>query len=375
MSAKDKDVGAPPKARVVHSTLSSRIGMTFWILLTAALVALPYWGDRQMMRLATEIYSFVALASLWNFLAGYAGLVSVGQQTFVGLGGYTLYLCALWAGLNPIVGLPLAGVIGALISVPIVLLLLKLRGAYFTIGSWVVAEVFLQIFQLVPAVGGGSGISLPAKVVQSIATSRSGRESLIYWIFLALGVAVIGVIVLLLRTRYGLALQAIRDNETAAKSNGIDVNRARTVVFVVAAAATAMVGSMVFLQKLSITPFSAFSINDWTVNMIFITVIGGIGRVEGPILGTVIFFVLREFLADLASTYLIILGVVAIGVMLKAPKGIWGYAADRLGWQLFPLARHLVRGTAGKEGRPALRIGAAGHSNAPPPTGPPRGLP
>ena len=104
-----------------------------------------------MMRLFTEIYSFVALASLWNFLAGYAGLVSVGQQTFVGLGGYTLYLCALWAGVNPMFGLPLAGLIGGLISIPIVLLLLKLRGAYFTIGSWVVAEVFLQIFQLVPS--------------------------------------------------------------------------------------------------------------------------------------------------------------------------------------------------------------------------------
>ena len=255
MSTKDRRASS---ARVVHATVSSRIGMTFWILLTAALIALPYWGDRQMMRLATEIYSFVALASLWNFLAGYAGLVSVGQQTFVGLGGYTLYLCALWAGLNPMVGLPLAGLIGALISIPIVLLLLKLRGAYFTIGSWVVAEVFLQIFQLVPAVGGGSGISLPAAVVQSIASSRSGRKSLIYWVFLALAVAVIGVIVLLLRTRYGLALQAIRDNEMAAKSNGIDVNRTRMVVFVVAAAATAMVGSMAFLQKLSITPFSAF---------------------------------------------------------------------------------------------------------------------
>jgi branched-chain amino acid transport system permease protein len=293
------------------------------------------------MRLLTEIYSFVALASLWNLLAGYAGLVSVGQQAFVGLGGYTLYLCALWAGINPLLGLPLAGVIGGLVSIPIVVLLLKLRGAYFTIGSWVVAEVFLQIFQLVPAVGGGSGISLPATVVLSIAESRSTRESVIYWIFLALAVAVIGVIVILLRTRYGLALQAIRDNETAANSNGIDVNRARTVVF--AAAATAMVGSMIFLQKLSITPYSAFSINDWTVNMIFITVIGGIGRVEGPILGTVIYFVLREFLADLASAYLIILGVVAIGVMLKAPKGIWGYVADRFGWQLFPLARRLVR--------------------------------
>jgi branched-chain amino acid transport system permease protein len=295
------------------------------------------------MRLLTEIYSFVALASLWNLLAGYAGLVSVGQQTFVGLGGYTLYLCALWAGVNPMLGLPLAGLIGGLISLPIVVLLLKLRGAYFTIGSWVVAEVFLQIFQLVPAVGGGSGISLPATVVLSIAKSRSTRESFIYWVFLALAVAVIGVIIVLLRTRYGLALQAIRDNETAAKSNGIDVNRARAVVFVVAAAATAMVGSMIFLQKLSITPFSAFSINDWTVNMIFITVIGGIGRVEGPILGTIVFFVLREYLADLASTYLIILGVVAIGVMLKAPKGIWGYVADRFGWQLFPLARRLVR--------------------------------
>ncbi len=335
--------GALPRAKVVHSTFASHVGVAFWAALVVALIAIPYWGDRQMMRLLTEIYSFVALASLWNLLAGYAGLVSVGQQAFVGLGGYTLYLCALWAGFNPLLGLPLAGVIGGIISIPIVVLLLKLRGAYFTIGSWVVAEVFLQIFQLVPAVGGGSGISLPATVVLSIAKSRSTRELVIYWIFLALAVAVIGVIVILLRTRYGLALQAIRDNETAAKSNGIDVNRARTVVFVVAAAATAMVGSMVFLQKLSITPFSAFSINDWTVNMIFITVIGGIGRVEGPILGTVIYFVLREFLADLASAYLIILGVVAIGVMLKAPKGIWGYVADRFGWQLFPLARRLVR--------------------------------
>lgn len=317
--------------------------MTFWLGLVAALIAVPYSGDRQMMRLLTEIYSFVALASLWNFLAGYAGLVSVGQQTFAGLGGYTLYLCALWAGINPMAGLPLAGLVGSLVALPIVLLLLKLRGAYFTIGSWVVAEVFLQIFQLVPAVGGGSGISLPAAVVQSIARSRAGRESLIYWVFLALTVTVIGVIVVLLRTRYGLALQAIRDNETAAKANGIDVNRARMIVFVVTGAATAMVGSMIFLQKLSITPFSAFSINDWTVNMIFITVIGGIGRVEGPIVGTVIFFVLREFLADLASAYLIILGVVAIAVMLRAPRGIWGYIADRFGWQLFPLSRRLVR--------------------------------
>jgi branched-chain amino acid transport system permease protein len=332
----------------MHTSLSSRLGLIFWAGLVVVLVAVPYWGDRQTMRLLTEIYSFLALASLWNLLAGYAGLVSVGQQAFVGLGGYTLYLLALWGGFNPILGLPLAGFIGFIVSIPIIFLLLRLRGAYFTIGSWVVAELFLQIFQLVPAVGGGSGISLPAAIVKSIAASRDGREFLIYWIFLALVIAVLAVIVLLLRTRYGLALTAIRDNEMAAKSNGIDVNRTRTIVFVVAAAATAMVGSMIFLQKLSITPFSAFSFNDWTVNMIFITVIGGIGHVEGPIIGTILYFVLREYLADYASTYLIILGLAAIVIMLRAPKGIWGFVADRYGWQLFPLARRLKR----REGSP-----------------------
>jgi branched-chain amino acid transport system permease protein len=221
--------------------------------------------------------------------------------------------------------------------------LFRLRGAYFTIGSWVIAELFLQIFQQVREVGGGSGISLPASVVKSIAQSRDSREFLIYWLFLGLLVAVIGLIVVILRTRYGLALTAIRDNEMAAKSSGIDVNRTRLIVFVSAAVATGMAGALIFLQKLSITPFSAFSINDWTMNVIFITVIGGIGRVEGPIVGAIVFFVLREFLADYGSIYLVILGVVAIVVMLRARRGIWGYLADRYGWQLFPLARRLER--------------------------------
>jgi branched-chain amino acid transport system permease protein len=333
--------GQSLQIHVAHTTAMTRLALVFWALLAVTLAAAPFWGDRQTLRLLTEVFSYVALASLWNLLAGFAGVVSVGQQAFVGLGGYTLYLCALWLGINPLIGMPIAGLVGGLFAVPIVLLLLRLRGAYFTIGSWVVAEIFIQIFQQVPAVGGGSGISLPAAVVKSISASRDGREFIIYWIFLGLAVGVIAAIVILLRSRYGLALTAIRDNERAAESNGIDVNRARTVVFIVAGVATAMVGSMIFLQKLSITPFSAFSLNDWTVNVIFITVIGGIGRVEGPLIGTVIYFVLREYLSDLASAYLIILGVVAIVIMIRAPTGLWGYFADRFGWQLFPLARRL----------------------------------
>ena len=329
------------RIRVVHSNAMTRLALVSWALLVVALAAAPYWGDRQMMRLLTEVFSYIALASLWNLLAGFAGVVSIGQQAFVGLGGYTLYIIALWLGVNPLFGLPVAGLIGGLVAAPVLLLLLRLRGAYFTIGTWVVAEVLAQVFQQLPIVGGGSGLSLPAALVKSIASSRDGREFLIYWIFLALAVFVIGAIVVLLRSRYGLALTAIRDNETAAQSNGIDVNRTRMVVFVVAGVATAMVGAMIFLQKLNITPFSAFNMGNWTVNVIFITVIGGIGRVEGPLVGTVIYFLLREYLSDLASTYLIILGLVAIVIMLRARSGLWGYFADRFGWQLFPLNRRL----------------------------------
>ena len=98
---------------------------------------------------------------------------------------------------------------------------------------------------------------------------------------------------LLLRSRYGLALKAIRDNELAARSNGIDVLRIKLVVYVLTAFGTAMVGALIFLQKLRISPDAAFSVNDWTAFVIFITVIGGIGRIEGPIVGTIVFFLLR----------------------------------------------------------------------------------
>jgi branched-chain amino acid transport system permease protein len=167
------------------------------------------------------------------------------------------------------------------------------------------------------------------------------REFLVYWVALALMVAILVAIVLLLRSRYGLALTAIRDNELAARSSGVDVTRTKLVVYILTALGTAMIGALIFLQKLRISPDTAFSVNDWTAFVIFITVIGGIGRVEGPIIGTIVFFLLRQTLADLGSLYLLMLGAVAIAVMLLAPKGIWGFLAGRFGWQLLPLERRL----------------------------------
>ena len=328
--------------RVQHSNWSSRIGTTIVMIAFVALAAAPWWADRANLRLLAEIYAYVALASLWNLLAGYAGLVSVGQQAYVGLGAYVLFGLAMLAGVHPLAAIPLAGIAAAIIAVPVAALIFRLRGHYFAIGTWVVAEVFRLLAAQTSALDGGSGTSLPAAIIISIAESRTMREFVIYWIALAQVAVILFAIVWLLRSRYGLALTAIRDNELGARSNGIDVARIKYAVYVAVAFGTAMVGALIFLQKIRISPDTAFSVNDWTAFVIFITVIGGIGRIEGPIIGTVIFFLLRQTLADLGAIYLLILGVVAIGVMLWAPKGLWGLIADRFGWQVFPLQRRLV---------------------------------
>ena len=123
----------------------------------------------------------------------------------------------------------------------------------------------------------------------------------------------------------------------------MDVGRVKLVVYVVTAFGTGLAGALIFLQKLRISPDTAFSVNDWTAFVIFIVVIGGIGRVEGPIVGAIVFFALRQFLADLGSIYLMMLGAIAIVVMLFAPKGLWGLVADKLGWQLLPLERRVQK--------------------------------
>jgi branched-chain amino acid transport system permease protein len=337
-------------SRVQHATRSSRIGVVLIGLALVILTFAPYWGDRQTLRLLAEIFTFVVLASLWNLLAGYAGLVSVGQQAYVGLGGYLLFALTMFLDVHPIAAVAVAGLIGALLAIPVAGLIFRLRGAYFAIGTWVVAEVFRLLASQVSALGGGSGTSLPASVVLAMAPTRQMREFETYWLALALTVIVLGAIMALLRSRHGLALTAIRDNELAARSNGIDVGRTKLVVYVLTACGTSMAGALIFLQKLRISPDTAFSVNDWTAFVIFITVIGGIGRIEGPIIGTIVFFVLRQTLSDLGSLYLLMMGAVAIVVMLWAPKGLWGLIAERFSWQALPLQRHLVldKETGGK---------------------------
>ncbi len=311
------------------------------IVATLALIVLaaaPWWAGRADLRLMGEIFLYLSLACLWNLMAGYAGLVSVGQQAFVGFGGYMLFALTIFGGLHPIPAILIGGLLAAALSVPVAVLIFRLRGAYFAIGTWVVAEVFRLSFAQVSSLGGGSGSSLPVDVVKSLADSRSGREALAYWLALGAAVIVIAAIYAFSRTRRGLALTAIRDSEVAASGLGIDIWRTKLEVYVVTSAFTAIIGGLIFLQKLRISPDAAFSVNDWTAFVIFIVVIGGIGTLEGPILGTLLFFALRETLADFGTVYLIALGVMAIVVMLKAPKGVWGLIRDRFDLELFPLS-------------------------------------
>jgi branched-chain amino acid transport system permease protein len=323
--------------QISRTTQASKFAAMAGVLLLAILLAAPWWGTTATLRLVGEMMVYIALASLWNLLAGYTGLVSVGQQAYVGLGIYSAVACTVVFGWHPYVAVPMAALVGLVLALPVGKLVFRLQGAYFAIGTWVVAEVLRLIVANAGAtgLGGGSGISLPATVMQAFGTKWL-REATIFWLALILGLGSLTLVYGLLRSRVGLALTAIRDSEVASSSLGIDITRIKYLVYVGVAGLTAMVGSLIAFQKLRVSPDAAFSVNDWTAFVIFIVVIGGIGTIEGPIIGTIVYFLLRQFLADLGTLYLMFLGLIAIFIMLLAPKGIWGYVAQRWSLSLFP---------------------------------------
>ena len=328
--------------RVERGTGASRIFAIVAVPGIAALVALPWWGGPGAMRLVGEMAYYLALAQLWNLLAGYAGLVSVGQQAYVGLGAYAFFYMTGALNMNVYLALMLAGPFAGLMSIPVSFAVFRLRGAYFAVGSWVVSEVFALSASLIAVLGAGSGLSLTPAIVRQISPDRAGRDAILYLMSLASAVLVFAIVYLLLRSRHGLALTAIRDSEPASASLGVNTFRTKFIIYVVTAACTGLVGGLIFLQKLRLSPETGFSINDWTVVVIFMVVIGGIGTIEGPFIGMLVYIVLRELLADFGTIYLILMGAIAIAVMLKAPFGIWGWVIQRFDLQLFPVGRRLA---------------------------------
>jgi len=351
---------SPESVRVTRSRRPVRWLLLAQVAVLLALAYLPYATDASLMDTLINVFILLAIASMWNLLAGYGGLVSVGQQAFVGLGAY-IVLVLSQAGWNPFATVPIAAIGCAVIALPISWLTFRLRGGYFAIATWVVADACQLIVSHFPSLGGGTGAALPG---------LDGMDPLsltayTYWAALAVAAGCVAVTYLVLRSRLGLVLTAVRDDETGARSVGARVTLAKRIVYLVSAAGCGAAGSMLIISQLNVQPASAFSVS-WAAQMIFVTVIGGIGSIEGPILGTIVFFALQQTLADYGAWYLIVLGLVAIVIALWAPRGIWGALASRLHVRLFPVGYWLWTepATAGRGGRRLGRRGAGPATHA-----------
>src|SRR5690606_34757692 len=229
-----------------------------------------------------------------------------------------------------------AAVTCVVFAVPTSWLAFRLRGDYFAVGTWVIAEVYRLLVVRVDALGGASGKGL---------AGLSGldpvlRGALTYWVALALTLATVGGCSLLLRGRVGLALMAVRDEEAAASAAGIDVTRAKRMVYLVSAAGCGAAGGVITVSSLSVNPDAIFNVQ-WSAYMIFIVVIGGIGFVEGPLLGAVVFFTLQQLLADYGARDLVILAAVGSAVARWLRGGLWGLVRVRTGLSLFPVGYYV----------------------------------
>jgi branched-chain amino acid transport system permease protein len=304
---------------------------------SAGLTVVPFFAETATLRLMVEILAMIAMAQAWNLLAGYTGFVSVGQQAFIGIGAYGLFLFAIKAGISPFAAVFLGGLVAAVIGAAAAPALFHLRGPYFAIGTWVLAELFRIFITNTAWFGGASGLSM-AQVVRGVPLSY--RTHVTYWIALAIAALSIAAIYALLRSRFGLAIRTVRDNEASAESVGVNVRGVKFVVFVIASFITGCAGAVAYLNTMFVATGAAFAV-DWSALIIFVVIIGGLGTIEGPIIGALVYFALREWLADYGTWYVITLGAIAIAVMIFAPHGLWGSLMRRRPFRLFPAETRL----------------------------------
>jgi len=317
--------------RVTRWTRTSRIGTPAISAVFLVMFALPFMTLLSNVRSVTDLLIFITLASMWNLIAGYGGMESVGQQAYIGIGAYGLVVLADQLGLGIFIAVPLAGLIAGVAAFLISFPAFRLAGGYFAIGTWVIAEVVKLIVTQFSSLGLGSGISLYAMS----GFDKDLRIAVSYWIALGVTILTVATCVLLVRSGYGLGLTALRDDPTAAATSGVDVTRAKRLVFVISGIGTGMAGAIIAISTLRVQPDSLFSVQ-WSVLMIFMVVIGGVGTIEGPIIGAITFWGLREILADYGSLYLILLGVVAIVFALFFRRGLWGLVQRRHRFSIFP---------------------------------------
>ena len=303
------------------------------------LAFVPFAFQQNTTQNLTQLLILVLLASMWNALAGFGGMISIGQQAFIGIGAY-LTIILTNHGVNGFLAIVLATVTTGLIALPVSLVAFRLRGAQFAIGMWVIAEVFRLLLDNDGSLGGGSGVSLTALNSYAPAT----RDAITFWMALGLTAVLLVAVVVLLRSRLGSSVRAIRDDEVGAASLGVRVTRLKRILFVIGCAGCGAAGSLILASSLFIEPNSIFSVQ-YSAYMIFMVLIGGLGTVEGPVIGAIIFYLIQQTFAASGTWYLIGLGAVAIAFTQVLPRGIWGTIEHRFGLQLIPIGYRVGRGT------------------------------
>lgn len=305
------------------------------VVILVVLASAPFLFDPGVVDSLTTLFIYLILSVMWNALAGYAGLVSVGQQAFFGLGAYfAVQLSYHGVGVYP--ALLLGALAAGILSLPISSLMLRLRGGEFAIGMWVVAELTHLLVALDPLINGETGVSM----IGLNAFGPDDRRAFNYWMALAAMVVLLAAVFALLRGRLGASVQAIRDDEDAAESVGVRVLAGKRTIFFLAAFGCALAGSLWLATSITFQPRTYFGIQ-WTAYMLFMALVGGFGTFEGPILGAVIFFLIEYLFGATGVWYLVGLGGAAIVFALFLPRGLWGTVEDKFGIRLLPVGYRL----------------------------------
>jgi branched-chain amino acid transport system permease protein len=326
--------------KVQRWTLTSRLftGGAGVVALLLAGVPLVFGAD--VVEKLTTLLILVLLAAMWNAMAGYGGLLSIGQQAFIGIGAYaTIFFADL--GVPPYVAMVVAMLVSGALSLPISLIALRLRAAQFAIGMWVIAEVASILVRQDQNLGAGTGIAL----IQLYHIDPSFRQAYTFWLALAFAVLFLGALFWLLRSPLGTSLQAIRDDEDAARSLGVNVSARRRLLFVLAGFGCSAAGVLVVANTLFIEPGSVFSVQ-WSAYMIFMVLVGGLGTFEGPIIGAVLLFAIQTIFIQGGPWYLVGLGATATLFALLVPRGLWGLVEERFGLRLMPVGYWVVGSVA-----------------------------
>jgi branched-chain amino acid transport system permease protein len=320
---------------VTRWTRNSTLTAAGALVVIVALTFLPLVSGANVTERLTTLFIYVTLAVMWNALAGYAGLVSVGQQMFFGLGAYATIRLS-YGGMNVYAAILVGSLLAGLTALPLSSFMLRLRGGEFAIATWVIATIAHLLVNFDPLIQGETGKSL----IALNAYEASVRQAITYWATLGTMVLFLAVMFGVMRSRFGAAIQAIRDDENAAASVGVRVMAAKRLIFTIAAFGCAAAGALWLATALTFQPRTYFGIQ-WTAYMLFMALVGGLGTFEGPIIGAVLFFILEDRLGAMGVWYLVGLGVVATLFSLFLPRGLWGTLEDRYGIALMPVGYRL----------------------------------